>query len=556
MDKQLKARLVSKLSAERGFDPAYTQKNREWFVGAALERVALTTSDAKAIEETTRLIIANANKRVKADRNFTVGVPLDRKTAELERKAVARRVETIYGVMAEKLELAGENQDTLRRFLFRRRYRGVVRMVYQVNPNSNGFLAYPKDCPNDRKMRLNKDAQPLWITASPSGAPVPLMIKGQNDPKTAVEAIFAKSFPNDVCQGNILDCGFGTGSVLMDTLLEAANPKMLFEKIVSRGPKHLLVMNPTLILSGNPHLLFEKDNEPKRLFSKELVAEQDLQIGDHVFLVNHGLYSRVAPIGDWSGEHALVAQCGNRSFADGKGFLFSGHGLNAPRTVAELYATLLTVLQTYLHRAYKIADLYFSFRKNKIRIEPSDREEQTFSVRIDPPPAPEVTVFAHKFIKPIVRYNNYDGVSGGSKPPQFSEGGTDRPLIIFEIPDRKEIRIAPELKGNSIDLQKQFINKMTVLVRTRNPTAGGSLFDNDLWDIPFLNSDTQKVEPFSLFEGPPKGAFKLLQSKEMPKIKFGRRQGSGTDTRADVTRPTLDISDAYVQFLRAVGAIP
>jgi hypothetical protein len=197
MDKELRANLVRKLSGEKGFDPTYTQQNREWFVGAVLDAIAATTAD-NDLEVAARGIITSANANVKADRDFTVGVPLDKKT-KIERKDIARRVETIYGVIGQNKDLADTSHDSLRRFLFKRRYRGVVRMVYHVNPNSNGFMRYPNECPQWGKMRLNDDARPLWVTANPPQT-VPLRVTDQGDPELAALEIWDKPFA-DPCTG-------------------------------------------------------------------------------------------------------------------------------------------------------------------------------------------------------------------------------------------------------------------------------------------------------------------------------------------------------------------
>lgn len=545
MDKALRKKLVDKLKDAKGFDPTYSKENRAWFCGAVLDQLAKTTADAD-LEKKATDIITNANARVKADRNFTLSLNLDAALSKVERKQVTERVETIYGVIAQNVDFADTTFDAVRQFIVKRRYRGIVRMVHEVNPNSNGFLRYPPECPAWGDMRLNDDARPNWIPAV-KGSTVPLRVTDSADPETAAELILDKAYP-DACKGNLLDCGNGTACVLMDTLFEAADTDKLFKAIKSRGALHMLVINPTLQIAKAPHFLFENDSEPKKLFSKQLVADEDLQIGDHVYLVNHGLYPNVAPNGAWTGEHALVTQCGNRKAGDAKGFLFSGHGLDTPRTVESLYDDLVKYIQSYLHRTYTIADLFFQFRDKKITIPASDLDIQSLNF----PASPPISMIAYRIVKPI-KFNYYVPPPTGGKPATLKEGTKDLPLVIFELDGGKDIRIAPPTPNNTIANQMKRPNKMTILSRTDNPPSGGSIFDKTLWKIPFLDTETIKPAFYPLFGGP-KGAFKLLDRADMPKKKFGRR--NATDVGADATRPTSETTTTYVNFLKSIGAIP
>lgn len=549
MDKALRKKLVDKLKTAAGFDATYSAENRAWFCGAILDQIAKTTADAD-LEKKASGIITNANARVKADRNFTLSLSLDAALSKIERKQVTERVETIYGVIAQNVDFADTAFDAVRKFIVKRRYRGIVRMVHQVNPNSNGFLRYPSECPAWGDMRLNEDARPNWIVAV-KGSTVPLRVTDKGDPETAAELIWDKSYP-DPCKGNLLDCGNGTACVLMDTLFEADDTDKLFKAIKARGPAHMLVINPSLQIGADPHFLFEKDSEPTKLFSKQVVAEEDLQIGDHIYLMNHGLYPNVAPNGAWTGEHALVTQLGNRKAGDAKGFLYSGHGLDKPRTVESLYDELVKAIQSYLHRIYTIAELFFQFRQGKVSIPGGDKIDM-FDFPSQPPVSPPISVLAYTLVKTI-KFNDYTQPPTGGKPATLKEGMKDLPLIIFEIPDRREIRIAPPLKDNSVAKHKSRLNKMTVLSRTDNPTtAGGSIFEKTLWQIPYKDTETLTQAFFPVFGGP-KGTFKLLERADMPKKKFGRRNPS--DTGGETTRPTSETTAAYVKFLKDNGAIP
>jgi hypothetical protein len=96
------------------------------------------------------------------------------------------------------------------------------------------------------------------------------------------------------------------------------------------------------------------------------------------------------------------------------------------------------------------------------------------------------------------------------------------------------------------------IEKMTPLLRTSDPTGGGSVYEKTLWQITYQDTDSGTEKKFPLFGGP-KGSLLQLDRKAMPKFKFGRL--NATDTTALVTRPTSDPSSTYLSFLRTSGAI-
>ena len=62
----------------------------------------------------------------------------------------------------------------------------------------------------------------------------------------------------------------------------------------------------TMIWRNKP---FEALSDPRPLhgwFEERLIDVEDLQVGDHVFLMNHPLYLHMVPQGTWSGEHSFV----------------------------------------------------------------------------------------------------------------------------------------------------------------------------------------------------------------------------------------------------------
>lgn len=548
MDDKQKAKLAAKLSGDPKFDSTYTPENRLWFARAVVDAVAAAKPDAEVEAEAKRRM-SESHKRVAADREFTVGVTLDPDFAPFERKDVARRVETIYGVIARSTELAETGMNSLRMFLVKRRYRSVVRMVYQVNPNLNGFFVYPGTCPGPpppgrTKWRTNIDTKNLWERTGPGMVPLRVKVpQGAADPKTAAEKLWIAHL--DPCESNLFDCAHAVSCVLMDTLFEAADTDKLLKSVYARRPDHFLIVHPMMF--KDTHYLWEPAFEPKRLFSKEQVPPADLQVGDHVYIWNHGLYPQLDPFGFWSGEHALVANCGNRKFADGKGFLFSGHGLNDAQTVEALHDELIKDLQTRLHRTYAIASIFLKFRKSGDTSIPAAKFRKIV-LQAPQPSGPPADVHCYEIEAPFsyVNYNAKPGRSGA--PPMIF----DTRFVAFDAPALKQIGIAVADIRTIAGQVAEGADMMTTLVRTTAPAAPGSIYDPGLWQIRYFDTDAGAPAFFPLFGGP-RGAMQMLDRKQMPKFKFGRL--APTDTGALTTRPTSDPSATYVTFLRANGAI-
>ncbi len=550
MDDAQKAKLAAKLSGDTKFDKNYTAQNRAWFARAIVNAVAAAKPDAQ-VEGEAKRIIGEAQKRVAADRDFTVGLAFDAGTALYERSTVSRRVETIYGVIAQAPALAETAQDALRRFIVRRRYRGTVRMVFDVNPNANGYFNYRGACaqphPPDRPgWRTNIDTRDLWEPIGADDAPLRVKVPtgAAADPKAAAEKLWIAH--DDACEGNLFDCAHTLCCVLMDTLFEGEDDDKLFKAVYARGREHLAIYNPSQWREQG--FLWEQPTETRRLFSTEEVLPGDLQVGDHVYIWNHGLYPQLIPGGEWSGEHAIVTDTGTRKLADGKGFLFSGHGLDVPQTVEHLHDGLVKQLQTALHRTYAIARIFLLFRSTGNASIPRNQWGDGL-VQIPSAAGAPLDAIGYEVLVDF-QYGDYTvKPRHDSSPPLIKEPG----FVAFEIPALKAIVISPPGVDSIPDqLQRGFRFRTTQLIRTAEPAAGVSPYERTLWEIDYVDSDTGTNEKWPLFGGP-NGTLRLLDRSEMPKFKFARLEA--TDAGAIVTRPTVDTSATYTAFLRTSGAL-
>jgi hypothetical protein len=552
------------------FDPNYSPQNRVWFVSAIVDAVinAFPRPDDDKVEGLAREIIGDANYAVMLDRELEPSVGLDIKLRKTERKDVVRRVEAIYGVFAQKKELVTYGVETsrskllvaLRKFVASRRYRGVVRMIYQVNPNSNGFMRYPHECETDQHWRVNVDAQPLWKKTGTFD--VPLTVADNAAPDVAAKQIWEKPFlKGHECEGNLLDCANAACCILMDTLFEAADPAMFLKAIQQRAPGYLLIVNPNK--EQGTHFLWDKETEWHNVFSKELVREADFQIGDHVVVQNHGLYLSLIPQGLWSAEHSLVTNLGNRNASDGKGLRFGGHGLDDPFSMATIYDDLIKTLQTHLHRIYTIADLFLRFMRDPT--DPAGIPQGQVATRPnlevkDPRTQKKIKFDGYELYFDFV-YDNYRKPPKGGKRPTLKEGEGANPVVVFDIKQNNEIAIAPTTEKNTIldQMAKMNTSEVPIMIFIQRvpgtPAPGENYYARAAWQVPYVDAATNKGSFHPLFGGPG-GTFKQLERKQMP-TGDGRyfRADPESESGATITRPNVDTDDAYLNYLAGISAI-
>ena len=97
---------------------------------------------------------------------------------------------------------------------------------------------------------------------------------------------------------------------------------------------------------------FVTDSRPdKALFEQLSVKTTDLQVGDHVFAINHPLYLLYYPRGIGGGEHSFIFQIGSRDTGDkffSTEMLLAGHGLSL--TLVAMGNDMLAWINTVLSR--------------------------------------------------------------------------------------------------------------------------------------------------------------------------------------------------------------
>ncbi len=76
---------------------------------------------------------------------------------------------------------------------------------------------------------------------------------------------------------------------------------------------------------------FTTDSRPNNaLFEQLSIKSEDLQVGDHAYVINHPLYLLYYPTGAWGGEHSFIAEIDSRdttATAFRNTLKVEGHGL-------------------------------------------------------------------------------------------------------------------------------------------------------------------------------------------------------------------------------------
>jgi len=169
--------------------------------------------------------------------------------------------------------------------------------------------------------RVNPFADVLWKRADPTKDIPQYFIKGgANDPANAVFNLFERF--DDFRHRNLLMCDHVIQTLHLESLVRVVSKregnKTWFKTLVDQKPEGWLrIQPPNLWHYGDVFLVGR--NEPAFFERKEIDANQ-LELGDHVIVVNHPAYDMAREIVDvWNIENALVVTTFPR-------LLLQGHG--------------------------------------------------------------------------------------------------------------------------------------------------------------------------------------------------------------------------------------
>jgi hypothetical protein len=564
MDPKKRKSLVKSLAVAKNFISEYTEPNFRWFIDKVIrgfEGQSPTPSDSE-IEQKTRQVIQKAKAVVAAKRDFKADLPLNKKNSATERANRSRRVEILYGLIGFNPDLVETANQGLLEFIAKRRYRTIGRMQFFVNPNGRGYFRYPDTCESNfdhghYHWRVNESAKTHWEPLV-TNQDVPIWMKKPPDPPNTFDPVVAigKLFKSekDPCEGNLLDCATTMNVVLMDSLLEASDPKTFLNELANRGPIYLSIVHVNPPVGPQPEGFFLIDPSPNALFAKGTVPQEDLQIGDHVYIRNHQLYQTLLPAGSWRGEHALLTDCGNRKLDSDKGYKFMGHGMphgGVTGSIPRFYKGLLSEINTLLYRCYRIAGIFLFYMKSNKTSIPANKVQHQQQTLTDPNGV-SLTVDFY-FFDVAFSYNDFD-----SKPPPGKKVATksEHGFVVahcvstsqFFLHHRKTI--AKAIADGVFDKRAGILFE-----RTNPPSPGEELYDPVEWNLIFIDTDGQTALNYELFAK--KGNTTKMVPLEMWELytePLARPDPNKPDEVA-TTRPKVDTSAAYISFLTAKKAL-
>lgn len=448
-------------------------------------------------------------------------------------------------------------------FVARRRYRTIERMALFVNPNGRGYFRYPDTCLTNFSdgrwhWKVNVTATTYWEPVQPP-LDVPIWLKkpptapATFDPVAAIGSLFTPK--KNACEGNLLDCATTMNVVLMDSLLEAADPGVLTTKLAAKHVVYLAIVhvNPPIIQQDS---FFLTDPTAEGLFVKGSTALEDLQVGDHVYIRNHELYKTLRPTGSWNGEHALVTDCGNRRIDSDKGFRFMGHGMphgGETGAIPRFYKGLLNEINTYLYRSYRLAGIFLNYLKSgKTSPPPGKVQKQSKSVT---DPNGNTFIVDYYFFDVDFSYTDFEGKpKKGQKLATKSEHG----FVVAHSVSGDQFFLHHRRKLSDA-VADGVLNKRYGILFKRDVSAPAGLDPNDPvgWELIFLDADGVSEQNYALFER--KGRSKALSMVPLEMYELYQEPLARTTPGSDdvfTTRHRVSLDPAYLTFLKGAKALP
>ncbi|HEY5741427.1 MAG TPA: hypothetical protein VIS99_02705 [Terrimicrobiaceae bacterium] len=290
---------------------------------------------------------------------------------------------------------------------------------------------------------------------------------------------------------------------------------------------------------------FISDSRPDRaLFEQVTVKSVDLQVGDHVYVINHPLYRIFWPGGAWGGEHAFVSEIDSRDSAAPalrSTLKLEGHGLRD--TLLGMCTTMLEDNNIVLATMQALTKIHLNYLKDTGR---RTTAKVTFIERLEPTTGTstaKMNVFEYR-----VPYT-YSVVIGGQKKTNTKTNGfvikeqAAAPNSAFEIfnNDGTDSIVDATHPRPDAFLGVVFIG-----------SAPAEAFTLSKWATPYFNAATVKLEALPLFAKDNKTPT-VLTFEDLVKAK----PFMATDDVGDVyvTRPRVDFSATYQKFLQDNGAI-
>jgi hypothetical protein len=289
---------------------------------------------------------------------------------------------------------------------------------------------------------------------------------------------------------------------------------------------------------------FLSDTRPDQaLFEQLTVRAADLQVGDHVYVINHPLYLIFYPSGIWGGEHSFISEIENRNVAAS---LFrttlkvEGHGL--PQiNLLQMMDRLQEWINQVLAILRSLAKIHLS------NLEKNKRPPATTTVN--------AAGFKFKFIKRnengrVMNVFEYDMpykysviLKGTLKTFNMTKG-----FVIKEQASNadNEFQVFSHVDTDSVNSKGKPLTAVFI------GAGAAEQFKLSKWAVPFFNERTVRFDVQPLFKSDNKTPNPLTFNDIVKSKPFFTTDNDGD---AYVIRPRVNFSPTYQTFLKSSGAI-
>lgn len=315
-------------------------------------------------------------------------------------------------------------------------------------------------------------------------------------------------------------------------------------KAVTAGAKVYLTLKSRSFYSAMPYHFLTDDRPGNALFEQVSVTTSDLQVGDHLYIINHPLYLIYNPIGAWGGEHSFVYKIGSRDMKDTKFKLFrtdlqvAGHGLEG--TLSSLMDAMLDMINVSLSRLQALTLIHLANLKANGRTSTSD-------VTFVPPSGTGGQAGVNFFVyKKTYKYQEFDNGRGHdvtvTKGFILKESTTSQQTFSIFNSEGSDLSATPTAAESGDAFSAAFIGT----------TFTSQQFLASNWGVTFFNPQTVTSTTLPFFEKDNKTG-KLLKFDDLA----NSRPFMIVDDNSDgfVTRPRVNFDAAYLKFLKDNGAI-
>ncbi len=343
--------------------------------------------------------------------------------------------------------------------------------------------------------------------------------------------------------------------VLGDTnesfLIDGVNPvtkrikvSSLTKTYATKGAKLYATQARLPFYSTLPHHFITDSRPANALFEQVTVKAADLQVGDHIYVINHPLYKIYYPSGAFGGEHSFITEIESRdstASAFRTALKVEGHGLGN-NTLLGMGNEMLEFSNIVLSILQAVTRIHLDNLKNNGR---KTTTKVKFIERVEPQDNKPTKMEVFEYNMPYT----YTIFEQGRKTSNTITAG----FVIKEVAGEPKVFQAFNVNGRDSTLVPT-TPQPDVFLRVAFIGANFSTeqFTPSSWGGEYFNSQTANFEGLPLFEKDNKTP-RLLTFEDLAKSKpFFVTDDTGD---AYVTRPRVDFSSSYQAFLKSNGAI-